>query len=158
MKHLPAIVLGALTLVTVSLVRADAPVGQYLGFDGNDTTITDAFTKLTWTRAVQGPATFLGAQGLCGGGTRLPTLKELLTIVDESPHNYEFQMGANPYKYIDGQAFGGTPVGGATFWTITPIAKSSPLTVTTAYTVDFATGGVVTTAAVAETHYVRCVR
>jgi hypothetical protein len=155
MSRLPAIVFGALTLCTISLVRADAPAGQYLPFDGSDTTVTDAYTKLTWSRAVLGPATFVGVQGLCLGGTRVPTLKELLTIVDESPHNYEFDKGANPYKYIDGSAFRGTPINDA-FWTVTPTSKTGAI-VNKAYTVNFATGGVVE-ALIAEPHYVRCVK
>ena len=158
MKRLPAFLVGALTLGTVSLVRADAPAGQYQPFDGNDATVTDAFTKLTWSRAVLGPSTFLGAQGLCAAsiGTHVPTLKELLTIVDESPHNYESEKGVNPYKYIDGSAFRNTPIDGA-FWTSTPSAKTGLMT-TKAFTVDFGTGGVVEETDVSKTHYVRCVK
>ena len=97
-----ALFAAALFLVS-SLVRADAPADQYLPFDSTDTTITDNFTKLTWSRTPYGGAvptavTYLDAAAVAcpaSSGTRVPTLKELLTLIDESPHDYEFVNGAN---------------------------------------------------------------
>lgn len=156
MKRLPLLLASALALCTATLVRADAPAGQYLPFDGNVPTVTDAFTTLTWDRAVVGPAAYLGAQGMCPYPSRLPTLKELLTIVDESPHNYESQNGAYPYRYVDGSAFHGTPIDKA-FWTLTPSVKNSFGAASKAFTVDFGTGGVVEQDTTSQ-FYVRCVR
>ena len=148
---------GLLGIVLVtSLVRADAPQGQYALFDSQDTEITDNFTKLTWSRTYSSDVTFLGAQTACGA-KRVPTLKELLTLVDESPH-LEFEGGKNVPKMIDQNAFRGTPTD-KPFWTITPAAKAGMTT--SAFVVDFGTGATAkldANAAGGKTAYVRCVK
>lgn len=73
---------AALVLATVS-ARAEAPSGRFVV---NAQTAYDVVTKLTWQRNVP-PLTFTyaGADDYCAslaGGFRLPTLKELHSIVD----------------------------------------------------------------------------
>jgi hypothetical protein len=100
--------------------------------------ITDNFTGLTWQRTPGGPKQWVNAQGDCtAAGMRLPTLKELLTIVDESPHK-EIVNGLQVQKSIDQSAFPNTPVG-APYWTLTPATRAASLT-TEAFAVDFRDG------------------
>lgn len=71
-------------------VWASAPPGRYTKGNG---TVTDTKTKLTWQQAV-GPSmmTWAAAKTYCAGlgatlggtGWRLPTVKELATLVDTS--------------------------------------------------------------------------
>jgi hypothetical protein len=112
------IVVPVCTVATVAvLARADAPPDQYVNFDQADTVITDAQTGLHWQRTVtQTSASFALAVADCSGlslgtfssGWRLPSYKELLTLVDESPHD-EYSNGL-VIVAIDGNAFPGTPV------------------------------------------------
>lgn len=112
-------------LALAAPVFADAPIGgreqQYENFIGGDTIITDRFTGLEWDRPVVSelspyPAamTFNDAKNACTGGKRLPSLKELLTIVDETPHD-EYEQGVLVGRFIDRSAFGRTPP--EEFWT-----------------------------------------
>lgn len=122
-------------------VSADAPISgpdrQYDDFDADDKLIIDRFTNLVWQRpsSPYPPAvSFAQAQTRCadlGDGFRLPTLKELLTLVDEQPHD-EYD-GTQPVpRAIDRNAFAGTPA--EPFWTSS--AKSG----TEVWTVDFGSG------------------
>jgi len=121
-----------------AVVRADAPPGQYAPFDQNNSTIVDNFTGLTWQRAANASATWISAKSACSGmGMRLPTLKELLTLVDESPH-VEYIGGVNVSKMIDRDAFPNTDVA-VPYWTLTPAQRSGAL-VQKAFTVSFSTG------------------
>jgi hypothetical protein len=71
-------------------VRANAPSGRYTNGTG---TVLDTKTKLTWQQPL-GPAmmTWSAAKSYCAGlgatlagsGWRLPTIKELATLVDTS--------------------------------------------------------------------------
>ncbi len=158
MKRLPFLLVTTLCLMTVSSVRADAPSDQYQGFDSTNATITDNYTTLTWTRTPPTmPSQFLFAGTMCKSGSRLPTLKELLTIVDEAPHNYESTMGSNPNRYIDGYAFPNTA--DKPFWTAT-ISKRTGGVNTSAFAVDFGTGDVLELDATGSgpKAYVRCVQ
>ena len=89
-----AISLGAVGMAVglAASARADAPAGQYQISNG---TVYDTRTKLTWQQAVQGksPAyyTWDAAKTYCAGlslggmvGWRLPTVKELWTLMDLS--------------------------------------------------------------------------
>jgi Protein of unknown function (DUF1566) len=109
--------------------RAHAPAGRYVvGSDafingpGGVATVTDTKTKLTWQRDFSGPMAYednpLGAcesLNLDTGaiGWRLPTLRELLTIVD-----YAGDYGPN--ALIDDRFFPGTPTAGFVSSTSTP--------------------------------------
>jgi hypothetical protein len=95
--------------------HAEAPAGHYVV---TDETVFDRFTKLTWQRVVPDPAvpfTWTTAIAFCGGlnlahlsGWRLPSVKELDTIIDDS----RFEPA------IDLTAFPNTP--NEPFWTSSP--------------------------------------
>ena len=146
--------LAAVAVVVALTASADAsaPAGRYVvtsGGTGNGT-VYDTKTKLTWQQTVPSTAyTWANAKTYCAGvgaslggtGWRLPTLKELQTIVDYSQSN----------PSIDSTAFPSTP--GNVFWSSSPLAGSS----SNAWRVDFGygyTGNVV----VSNPRYVRCVR
>jgi hypothetical protein len=93
--------LGALAIIAVALptsADASAPAGRYVvtnGGTGNGT-VYDTKTKLTWQQTVSSTTyTWADAKTYCAGvgtslggtGWRLPTLKELQTIVDYSQSN-----------------------------------------------------------------------
>lgn len=126
------LVLGA----TLALpVYADAPIRgadrQYDYFTDLDTVITDNFTRLTWERprigAYAPPMTLAEARTYCANAARrLPSAKELLTLVDEEPHD-EYESGALVPKAIDRPAFRGTPAD--EFWTSSQRPDGSYVTV-----------------------------
>lgn len=135
---LSRLLVGFGCIAITAVVRADAPAGQYAPFDKDNTTIVDNFTGLTWQRNATGAATWLGAKLACSGmGMRLPTLKELLTLVDENPH-VEYIGGMNVSKMIDRDAFPNANVA-QPYWTQTPAQRTSGVT-TKAFAVDFSTG------------------
>ncbi len=152
-------------LAVASLARADAPTCQYSSFDSSEVVITDNFTGLLWQRQVlpqhyefQQAVDYCAALSLgsYAHGWRVPSYKELLTLIDETPN---FDYGDGLYKRIDGQAFGAiigqnatyTPVD-TQYWT----SSISPLDPSSAYTVDFKTGKA-GTATSGTAIYVRCV-
>jgi len=132
---------GAGLVAVVSLARADAPPGQYAQFSREDTVITDDGTRLRWQRVATYQATsFADAQGYCAalslgglGAWRVPSYKELLTLVDEAPHT-EYPTGAPVTIAIDGNAFPGTNPG--VYWSSSADAQTSG----NAYAVRFSDG------------------
>jgi formylglycine-generating enzyme required for sulfatase activity len=114
---------GAILAATLALTfpaRASAPPGRYTVSGG---TVLDTKTKLTWQQ--QTPTTLYtwadaktycaGLGGTLGGsGWRLPTIRELVTLID-------YSQGTPPV--IDTTTFPGTPV--ADFWSSSPQAGSS---------------------------------
>jgi len=110
----------AAVVVVVALTasaRANAPAGRYTTASG---TVYDTKTKLTWQQAVASVTyTWAGAKAYCAGlnlngtGWRLPTIKELQTIVDDSQTK----------PSIDTTAFPSTPADW--FWSSSPLAGSS---------------------------------
>ncbi len=143
-------------IVVVALpVAADAPLSgpdrQYANFTSQDPTIRDLFTHLVWERPPSDapyPAPVAFKDVNCRSSSmRLPTVKELLTLVDEQPH--EVYIGtANVTRYIDKNAFAKTP-GGTAFWTSTIVDGQVA-------TVDFETGEVDFDKQT-DLRYVRCV-
>ena len=139
------IVLGAIG-TRAHRAGADAPSGRYtLPGDG---TVVDTKTQLTWQRVVPGSTfnwtdamTYCQNPGLPGTGWRLPSVKELQTIVDVTLSN----------PAIDGTAFPGTPVD--TFWTSSPVAGGA----SQVWAVNFADGTQFGPAVSTATR-VRCVR
>ena len=132
--------------------EAVAPAGRYTIGGG---TVYDVRTKLTWQRSApattytwEDARTYCASAGVAaalgGAGWRLPTKKELLTLVDYSV--------PPPGPTIDAAAFPGTP--GAPFWSMTPVADPQLGGV---WYVDFASGQAINYA-VSPTSYVRCVR
>jgi hypothetical protein len=128
-------------LVALAPALADAPtVGnpQYDAFDSSNIWIRDRHTELRWqryvdTKLVVQPEAEAGCAALTLDGRkwRLPSVKELLTIVDEDVHA-EYENGAPAEKAIDSHAFLGTP--SQCFWT-TPIVAGN-----IAWTVSFRNG------------------
>ncbi len=122
-KLLPRALL-ALVLFVVVPAAADAPQDQYARFDSDSASIVDTFTKLEWDRkgvikTTKDLAAFNCTQlGSLGNAGRLPTVKELLTILDEEPHQ-EYEFGKVVPKMIDALAFPDTPVD-APYWSSTP--------------------------------------
>ena|SRR5260221_9229985 len=146
------------TLSTIALValgssspaEATASVARYTT---TATTTSDNMTKLTWQQAPSTTKyTWANAKAYCaysnlgasGGFSswRLPTVKELRTLVDNS---------WSPGSLIDPTAFPLTPAD--MFWSLTPIVGSA----SAAWVVDFGSG-LIYPAGVDVTHYVRCVR
>jgi hypothetical protein len=83
--------LAATFVLMVMLAHADAPVGRYIVANG---TVTDMKTHLVWqqrddgmTRTWDSAGTYCAGLSLDGEGWRLPTIKELQTIVDYSKTN-----------------------------------------------------------------------
>jgi hypothetical protein len=152
---LPTLPLCALFLAP-TVTRANAPAGRYTA-PGNGTTVYDTKTGLIWVRTVTstqftwGPASTSGtAQAYCAsfalpsmpkGSWRLPTVGELLTLVDYS------QPYTGTTALID-PIFTSTPL--ANYWTSTPGAAGLDL----GWYVDFSSGR---SGQSAITGYVRCV-
>jgi len=154
---------GAAAVLAIALpVSALAPTDQYAKYSNDTLTISDLHTLLEWDRhpnlnsqssQIDYPAAvnFDAAVKQCSdAGTRLPTLKELLTIVDEAPYS-KYVVTKNEPRYLDQNAFDNTP--SDAFW------SSSMYDATNAYTMDFTEGKVdkaKTTGS--DTRYVRCVK
>jgi hypothetical protein len=159
---------GALSVTLAStLVRADTPADtqhQYAQFDNTDTVITDNFTGLAWERAPVALQSFTQAQTTCAtAGARVPTLKELLTLVDESS-NQIFDKAGLVQKDLDPSAFPTAPTndapvlpndGTSDYWSRTPADFALPAV--NGFAVNFSTG-FVASHKVTETLYVRCVK
>jgi hypothetical protein len=139
--------LFAVALVTAVAGRASAPNGRYVIADG---TVHDSRTNLTWQRASSATTytqpdavTYCASLGLNGAKWRLPTMKELLTIVDLSV--------PEPGPTIDSAAFPGTP--GVYFWSSTLYAGTPGSAWSVLFEYGFSYGNMMT-----DTSYVRCVR
>jgi formylglycine-generating enzyme required for sulfatase activity len=140
--------LGAFAVVAVVLTasaEATAPAGRYTTTGG---TVFDTKTKLTWQQTAPA-ATYTWAAAthycqslsLAGTGWRLPTSKELQTIVDYS----------QSIPSIDPTAFPATPA--EYFWSSSPLADSPA----NAWYVNFSYGDTDHNP-VAVANFVRCVR
>jgi hypothetical protein len=148
--------LGVLAIIAVALPRpvdAAAPAGHYVVTAGSGTgtgTVYDTKSKLTWQQTVSSTYTWAAAQTYCAGvetslggtGWRLPTLKELYSLVD---------LSQTTGPYIDPTAFPSTPSG--YFWSLSPVAGSPSY----AWGVYFGSG-YANYFAVSNTYLVRCVR
>ena len=129
-------------------VEANAPPGRYTTGSG---TVLDTKTKLTWQQVVAPSAmTWAAAKSYCAGlsatlggsGWRLPTMKELFTLVDTA-------VSSGPR--IDATYF--PKATNVSLWSATPVA-GSPSFVFVFGLSDEGQGEVETTAAAS----VRCVR
>jgi len=126
--------------------QADAPVDQYGFFDSSAQTIQDLRTGLIWQRdAPTQAAMFYDAAAYCGGlslatpagpttGWRVPSYKELLTLVDETPHT-EYVVNGLKEVWTDANAFPQTAVD-KDYWT-SSLYLAAPAS---AYVVDFSDG------------------
>ena len=131
--------LDVLAIIAVALptsAGANAPAGQYVvtaGGTGNGT-VYDTKSKLTWQQTISSTSygwadakTYCAgvAASLGGTGWRLPTLKELQSLVDYSQ---------STAPMIDPNAFPSTP--SVIFWSSSPQAGSPPYV----WVVDFSLG------------------
>jgi|HubBroStandDraft_6_1064221.scaffolds.fasta_scaffold314312_2 hypothetical protein len=144
--RLRAAVAAAGLTVLAATARADAPIDQYGFFDSSAEVIQDLRTGLVWQRAASTQTMgFYDAAAFCGGlslatpagqtiGWRVPSYKELLTLVDETPHTEYVDEGLVEV-WTDANAFPQTPVG-SDYWTSSPYL-TEPLS---AYVVDFSDG------------------
>ena len=151
--HLSRLAFAAAVAAAVLAARAsdaNAPAGHYtIGAGARAGTVYDTKSKLTWQQAAPaatytwaGAKTYCTALDLDGTGWRLPTEKELFSLVDRT-------QTAPPY--IDSTAFPGAT--SSYFWSSTLAARSPSY----AGCVDFGTGETFD-APVSSTAYVRCVR
>lgn len=129
------IALGILAIAVPALADAPKNPPQYDQFDRDALEIKDRFTGLVWDRRrVQGGLSESGGQLYCNqtvfpGAGRLPSVKELLTLVDEEPHQ-DYDGTKIIQKSIDQLAFPdtstpttlpywtSTPAPGGKFWTV----------------------------------------
>jgi hypothetical protein len=129
--------------------HASAPAGRYTVNGG---TVLDKQTKLTWQRTPSATmyswanaktACAVAGANLGGTGWRVPTIKELQTLIDYS----------QPYTtaLIDATAFPATVQDN--FWSATPLSGSASM----AWYVSFHWGNAANDIATS-TFYVRCVR
>lgn len=90
MSRFPILFCFAVCLLDTRSVHAATPMDRYQENAANDT-VTDTRTGITWQRTVSsGFYTWADANSYCAGlgtGWRLPTLKELLTLVDPTRHD-----------------------------------------------------------------------
>jgi hypothetical protein len=144
-------------VLLVRSVRADAPLEQYKTFGAGDRVIIDTQTNLEWDRKTSGRFSEAGARTACAASgqdpeRRLPTVKELLSIVDEVRHKE--QIGIEPVELaVDGAAFGGMMYAArGDFWTSTQGGTGGFRLLVNIET------GEVSTATMGTTASVRCVR
>ena len=146
MRSTFGLVLGILVVATLR-VQADAPPQHYTVQAG---TVRDNSTLLTWQQASDATkrswsdaAAYCTQLQLAGTGWRVPTLKELLTLVDPA---------RTTAPVIDSKVFPGAPAD--TFWSANSFASD----VNYAWTVDFRHGNSAKDHAKSAGAYVRCVR
>jgi hypothetical protein len=108
---------------------------------GATATVTDAATKLVWQQAPSSTMVWDDAKASCRAPFRLPSVKELQTIID-------YGVDPRPNGAIDATAFPSTP--SDYFWTSSPCAGVPG----SAWVVDFGGGP----AGCASGSFARCVR
>ncbi len=141
--------------------RGDAPPDQYFTFSPASLIIIDAHTTLIWLRAPvkkdmaspNSAIAYVGALQLCtnlNAGWRLPSIRELLSIVDEQPHS-EHVGGKDVSIFIDANAFPAT--------TPQRFLAASPDPANGVWWVDFSSGAAGVTVSNDQALYsVRCVK
>lgn len=156
-KSLPLLAgfLAGLSLFAIrSTGRADAPPGRYtVTFD----VVYDQKTGLYWTRdispsAVDHAGALAYCDGVSAGGAvdwRLPTIKELQTLVDEARTDAD---GGPDYPLVDQSAFGST--GRHIFWSSSEYADDP----SHAWSLNLESDANASDGAKTTTVYARCVR
>ena len=138
-------------LFIVADAHAGAPAGRYTYPAAG--TVLDTKTRLTWQQSIPtsqmshaASVTYCSGLNLAGTGWRLPTVRELLTLIDYS------QTAGGTVPMIDATAFPSTPT--YYFWSATLVAGQDGAL---AWGVLF-TGSGGSSDLVASAHAVRCVR
>ena len=110
----------AAVVLFAAVASADAPSNQYEPFSPQAGDITDHFARLDWQRIIDpNMVARSDLATVCNSPQRLPTYRELLTLVDEDPHDeWDPEAGASTPRYIDPNAFPATPAG--PFWSMSP--------------------------------------
>lgn len=134
-------------LMNVAPSGAAAPPGRY---EIVGSTVLDTKTKLTWLREVPAGAfdwtqtkNYCSSLDVGGKGWRLPNMKELLTLIDETASS----------PAIDVDAFPNTPSN--SFWTSSPEVSSAGHVI---WTVDFVYGTTGIAPIDNKGPHIRCVR
>ena len=144
--------LGALLLLP-TLVRADAPVGQYQGYLSSDTIIKDLRTGLTWDRTTPEPIALGALRCAPLSASSIPTVKELATLLDNEPRKTVDPTTLGFVDvHVDQNAFPNTKP--RPYWTASVTPDGG------VFVVDFGTGEirVIKPADLAQTRaYLRCV-
>ena len=149
----------ALVVCAALPALADNSWYQFQAFNAGDVVIRDNYTRLVWQRQVAAAAVSpSAATSACQSfsapgypsGWRLPSVKELLTLVDEDAHDV-FENGTLDTKAISLFAFPNTP--SHCFWT----SSAAPGGGTDAWAVDFTDGSAEIHHA-SDTCYARCVQ
>jgi hypothetical protein len=158
----PALLLGVLaSALVITSARATAPPDQYAHYNRQDLIIHDIYTHLDWERGpTSGQVSQSGAAAYCaalhipndsGGPWRVPTYKELMTLVDET-----IEVGTlGIHTAIDLSAFPDVQpqdVVAAPYWT-----SSYTPTGSEGWCVNFTDGSTLTEPS-SSANYVRCVR
>ena len=143
----PIGLLLCILVLATQRAQADAPPQRYTVQAG---TVRDNATQLTWQqtsdatkRSWSDAAAYCTQLQLSGTGWRVPTLKELLTLVDPA---------RTTAPVIDSKVFPGAPAD--TFWSANSFASN----VNFAWTIDFRHGNSAKDHAKSAGAYVRCVR
>jgi hypothetical protein len=147
--HTPRCLVALVILLSDVSAYASAPDGRYT-YPTADT-VYDTKTKLTWQRSIS-PGTYewAGAKTYCAGlnlngtGWRLPSIKELATILDRS----RSRPAIDTYAFLD------TPTYLAYSWSSTPDASSG----LSAWSLGYDSGRISSSAKVGNSFNVRCVR
>jgi len=153
-----AAAVGAIAASIAVLAHGDAPKDQYELFGPKTATIVDVKAGLEWERFPErdsdgGAQTTLltqpqAAARCAANGYRLPTVKELLTIIDEDPHSV-YADGATVLVMVDRNAFPTTEID-VPYWTSSPAGNEF-------WYVDFQ-NGLVNHAKGMQLNHARCVR
>lgn len=140
-------ILSVLPWLRLESAHAATPADRYLASLGANT-VTDTRTKLVWRRFIEpGMYTWEEAKARCSGGFRLPSYKELLTLVDPT----RSRPAISPVFRGTSEAED-TP--SASFWTSSPFVGAD----NAAWNVTFMDGSNALDGDVTLLHHVRCVR
>lgn len=146
-RLLALVVLSVLPWLLLESAHAATPADRYLP-DLNANTVTDTRTKLVWRRLIEpGQYAWEAAKLQCSGGFRLPSYKELLTLVDPTrarPAISPVFRGASDAEDTPSQSF----------WSSSPYVGKAGA----AWEVTFMDGGNTGNGDVTVARHVRCVR
>lgn len=149
MSSLRMLAVAIFIMFMASLPASGAAPAGHFSYTATSDVVIDSKTGRVWQRSVSGTKySWIDAISYCssvaltlgGEGWRLPTTKELLSLID-------YAQPVPPL--VDGGAFPNTPVD--RFWANTPYNKFS------SGSVDYSNGGAYVDLQTA-THFVRCVR